>query len=279
MDGGIFDRWTRGLARRTSRRRAVGVAGAGAAVVAVSPAGRALAQDVDAIVVCRLDFEATVRIGPSSEDEDFTTIAGVLRLPVAARGGIDGGELAVDGGIDDGEIYAVGGQTSGRAVNLRIDVGRRDAIVAVGVGEQSLRACAGEYGGPATGPERGDLGDWRAVAIGLEDATPTPLATAASGGGDTGSGPQPTMPPPTACPPQACVDPLQWDPIACECSCNWLGAGHVACGGVCCPPGFVCLTDGSCMCPAGTEFCGDTCVTACPQGQQMNYGTCSCDPA
>jgi CXCXC repeat len=63
----------------------------------------------------------------------------------------------------------------------------------------------------------------------------------------------------------------------CECT-----TGFVACGGVCvsisCPSGgqFDPATCG-CVCPSGTELCGDACLGACPDGQVRNSTTCACE--
>lgn len=264
------DRVSLGLARRGTRRGAMRAAGAsGLAAVAggglVRPARAQVSQSV-----CVLEFTLTVRVGPDSESAADAEILGELRIPFGEGGSFDDGSLETDDGV-----FEVVGQGSGRSVSFRIDLGGRETIVAVGAGDSSLRACRGEYGGPATGPARGDLGDWRAIAlelVGADDAEST-VAPSDGGGGGSSDTPDPT---PTLCVPQACTDPLAWDPAACECNCSWIG--QVACGPVCCPIGSVCNDPGSgnCSCPGGTELCIDTCVELCPAGKARNWGDCTC---
>lgn len=274
MDGKLVDRLARTLGQRRSRRGALRVVGAGGAVALGASAGvdAARAQSQDAQAICVLDFEATVRLGPGAEDRRETVIVGELRIPLGRGGTFEGGVLTTD----DGERYDVVGQAAGRSVGLRIRVGERDVIVGVGAGDASLRACRGEYGGPATGPERGDLGDWRAIALELIDQAP-PTATAAPGGGDE---PMPTTPPePTPCPEEGCEQPLAWDAAACACTCSWIDPNMVTCGGICCPAGSTCLDPGagSCSCPDATVLCGNTCVPECDGGTQLNDSTCLCE--
>ena len=274
MEGRLVDRVARALAERRSRRSALRAAGAGGAamLVASSSAPRAAAQSDDALPVCVLDLEVSVRFGPSAADARDAVIAGELRIPFGPGGSFEGGTLTTDAGDE----YEVVGQASGRAVDLRIRLGGRDVIVGVGAGDASLRSCRGEYGGPAVGPVRGDLGDWRAIALELIDGA-TPTAAPAGGNEPT---PEPTTEPePTPCEPELCDEPLKWDDAACACTCSWIDPNMVTCGSVCCPAFSVCDDPGSssCACPAGTVLCGNTCVPECTGASMLNDSTCICE--
>lgn len=283
MDNRQLDTISRSLASRTSRRQALRSGGAGAAILGLLGIGASrpvAAQDDDVgntgqtglsdDGLCRLQFEADVRLGPSSQSDGAARIAGVLSFGISGDGDISG-TLETDAG----ERYSVIGQESGRSIALRIHIGD-DVLVAVGAGENPVRACSGEYGGPASGPMRGDLGDWIAIANGSSQ----PIATTTASAGTTlppesSSG---TTPAPTAMP--NCSDVVcdtstfTIDPATCECVCYDNG---VKCGNVCCPSGFVCNDEstGNCSCPVGTEYCNATCVSCAP-GQIVDMGTCAC---
>jgi hypothetical protein len=297
MDDRQFDTISRSLASRSSRRQALRSGGAGAAILGLlglRAARSAAAQDDDIgnagetglgdDGTCRLQFEGTVRLGPSAAPGQTSRITGLLSFRVGSDGAIDQGTLETD----DGAQYPVVGQGSGRSVALRIQVGD-DVLVAVGAGENALSDCNGEYGGPSSGPVRGDLGDWVALAGESSSTTPSggPAPTAASGGNNGGSsggssggnsGGSGTTPAPTEAPDcsGAVCDTTTFmiDPVTCECVCYDNG---VACGNVCCPSGFVCNDEstGSCSCPPGSEQCNATCVTCAP-GQILDMGSCAC---
>ncbi len=290
MEDRQFDAWSKTLARRGSRRQALKAGGAGAALLgALGLRGARIAEAQDDDVpgestqtataaegVCQLQFEADVRVGPSAASNNTNRLVGVLAFKLGDNGGITDGTLK----LGDGTSYPVGGQASGRSIALRIHVGNR-TLVAVGVGDHNVRSCDGEYGGPATGPVRGDLGDWIATAGAAAPATPTAGASAttqaqsqptsqptSASGGDT-----PANPTTTPCD-LSCTDPLVVDPGSCTCVCP---GGLLVCGAVCCPIGSVCndAASGNCSCPSGSELCGDTCVS-CPAGQMLDFNDCSC---
>lgn len=285
MDDRQLDTISRSLASRTSRRQALRSGGAGAAILGllgIRSTRPAAAQDDDIggdgqtgmgdDGICRLQFEANVRLGPSTEPGETAHIAGLLSFSIGEGGGISDGTLETD----DGERYSVVGQGSGRSLALRIHVDD-DVLVAVGAGENSVRSCSGEYGGPSSGPVRGDLGDWIATASPAAQATSTATAgagtTPASGNSNGGTTPAPTATP--DCSNVTCdTSTFMIDPATCECVCYDNG---VACGNVCCPSGFVCndASTGNCSCPEGTEYCNATCVTCAP-GQIIDMGTCAC---
>jgi hypothetical protein len=282
MDDRQFDTISRSLAKRTSRRQALRSGGAGAAVLGFlgfGAARSAVAQDddvggegqsgLDASGICRLDFDAEVRMGPSAGSDQSAKITGQLAFRLDDKGGITQGVLQTA----DGENYQVVGQGSGRSLALRIHIGD-DVLVAVGAGDQLVSDCAGEYGGPASGPVRGDLGDWIATASG-SGATAT--ATAGAGAAPTQSSAQPTAAGPTAtadCSGVTCDPAFMVDPVTCECVCYDNG---VACGQVCCPAGYVCNDEssGNCSCPSGSQACNATCVT-CQAGEILDMNSCTC---
>jgi len=295
MEDRQFDAWSKTLARRGSRRQALKAGGTGAALLGMlglRGTTSSLAQDDDAPGTatptatagdgaCRMQFEADVRVGPSAASANTNRLSGELVFTPGDNGGINGGTFTTG----DGTSYPVTGQSSGRSISLRIQIGDK-TLVAVGVGDHNVRSCQGEYGGPATGPVRGDLGDWFATAEAAPPATPsagsgavTPTAgagattqaqsqpTASTGGGASGTS--------TATPCDlTCTDPLVVDPDSCSCVCP---NGLLVCGAVCCPVGSVCNdpASGNCSCPSGTELCGDTCV-ACPDGQMVDFNSCAC---
>ena len=285
MDGRQFDALSRTLANRTSRRGALRAGGAGAALAGLFGINRthARAQGNDpgedsfeqsetglqADGSCHLYFEANARVGPSSDSEESAKIAGLLKLVVGDNGGIDDSSLETE----NGTIYPVIGQASGRSISLRIDIDG-DILTAVGVSERNIRSCSGESGGPATGPARGDLGDWIAYPVGGVEETPTPAAIAIATATSASSAPaQPT--PTVDCSGVFCDGALVPNPETCECYCP-----GTECGAVCCPSGFVCndANTGNCSCPQGSYYCGDTCVE-CEAGQDIDYSNCTCHEA
>lgn len=279
MDDRQFDTISRSLASRTSRRQALRSGGAGAAILGLFGIRSARAQDgdVDANAetgigddgICRLDFEAIVRIGPSAGESETSRLAGLLSLEIGDGGGITDGSLETE----EGESYTVAGQSSGKSIALRIQIGD-DVLVAVGAGDTAVAACAGEYGGPASGPVRGDLGDWIATANTSSTATATGIAGQSSGTTPApGSNSGPTSTP--DCSNVSCdTTTFMIDPTTCECVCYDNG---VTCGNVCCPAGKVCTDPGSgtCVCPEGTEYCNASCVSCAP-GQVVDMGSCQC---
>ncbi|MGH2550012.1 MAG: hypothetical protein ACRDHN_11505, partial [Thermomicrobiales bacterium] len=86
MDDRQFDTISRSLAARTSRRQALRSGGAGAAILGLFGVRAARAQDDDIATdnstgmgedgFCRLDFDAKVRIGPSSESGENESLTG-----------------------------------------------------------------------------------------------------------------------------------------------------------------------------------------------------------
>ena len=125
-----------------------------------------------------LAFAATVRLGPSIEQmltpngTQSGELRGDLRFALSDTGTLEQGALL----LRNGTSLPVVGQATGYALQMRIALEPRVALVAVGVGEREIRDCTGAIDGVVTGPQVGDLGDWHAAA-----------SDQASGTGDTTS--------------------------------------------------------------------------------------------
>jgi len=124
----------------------------------------ACSSDKDATTACSLDFAASVNSGPSSGTE----LAGTLRLDLASDGSLSG-VLTQE---DDSTIDVVG-SADGYAINLAFALGEDATIFGVGTSDMPVAECTGTFGGPFTGPEEGDAGDWLARAFGLDSSTPS----------------------------------------------------------------------------------------------------------
>ncbi len=168
MEGYRFDRFSRGIARRFSRRRAIGGLGVSGAAGVMGIARRTgnvavarAAQDDD---VCVLDFRAAVRLGPSQGERRGGEWVGELRFTLDSDGEVSGGSLLLEGD-DDGDALPVTGQATGSAVTFRIEVDADEAsaLVAVGAGERDVARCRGTFSGLLAGPLPGDIGDWSAA--------------------------------------------------------------------------------------------------------------------
>lgn len=188
MDDKRFDALSRLLAARPTRRRSL-IAGGGGALLGLLGLGGARAQDDDLgdadetptgpatepatataepsasedDDLCRMEFTATVRTGPTLERGGEPVLTGLLTFRLGEDAEIVPGESQLE--AEAGNRYPVTGQTRGRAVSLRINLGP-SALVAIGTAERSARSCAGEIRGVTSGPLEGDLGDWVARATG-----------------------------------------------------------------------------------------------------------------
>ncbi len=101
---------------------------------------------------CVVNFEATVRSGPSAG----TALVGYAVFQT------DGSGALVDSHMRtvDGRTLPVTGRATGRDVTLRFDLGDGRAVQGTGTLGASIRDCQGEMRGPLTGPMPGDTGDW-----------------------------------------------------------------------------------------------------------------------
>lgn len=103
------------------------------------------------VIKCTVNFEATVHQGPNVG----LSLAGPLALEVDSTGNLTG-VLTTNGGT---YIQATG-QAVGHSINLVFDLGDDKHIFGVGSLENNIQECKGAIGGPFTGPEPGDSGDW-----------------------------------------------------------------------------------------------------------------------
>ncbi|MCA9859299.1 MAG: hypothetical protein KC438_06225, partial [Thermomicrobiales bacterium] len=256
MDGTRFDN----LARRFSRRKAVGAAGAAGLATAMAKVLPSHAQGGD--VTCQMSIQALTSAGPSFD----ILYSGVLEITIAEDGGIDSGSFTPVGGVS----VPVVGEVDGRALDLRVMFPTGQHLVLSGTGENDIETCSGALSGVFGGPELGDTGSW------LIDPSQSQLIDNGSGGFATATATSVAGATATpACPEIDCGSTHVLDPTTCQCGCP---APTEACGPVCCPAGSVCTDEvnGNCTCPDGTELCGDSCVESCPMGSYLDYETCHC---
>ena len=183
------------------------------------------------------------------------------------------------------------GQATGHALQVRIDLGQRLALVAVGVGEQEIAACQGAIDGLASGPDVGDLGDWHAAALrkadgasgagagetktggkkgGKKDSAPAGGAGAGAGaadGGRTGRGGRKEQPPTAEQPGGVIGGTGATGPAAPAGPSGPTGAtGTTGASG---PSG---VTAGQGACASGLTYCGNACVDL--MSDMDNCGAC-----
>lgn len=167
---------------------------------------------------CVVNFEATVRSGPSAG----TALVGYAVFQADASGALVDSHMRTV----EGQTLPVTGRVTGRDVTLRFDLGGGRAVQGTGTLGASIRDCHGEMRGPLTGPMPGDTGDWLGgdgdvvfvpdgegeLALGDGEAvtalrgggfTTVPdagivLADASMGLGDAAAPPPPPPPPPSS---------------------------------------------------------------------------------
>jgi len=110
-------------------------------------------------VHCLVDFEATVRQGPSNG----IALKGVFDFKVDEDGTLYG-QLKQE---NQQEILAAG-QVVGRAIHLVFALGENQNIFGVGTAKARITndTCGLALGGPFVGPAPGDAGDWLAKRLG-----------------------------------------------------------------------------------------------------------------
>jgi hypothetical protein len=110
-------------------------------------------------VHCLIDFEATVRQGPSSG----VALRGIFDFKVD-EAGVLYGKLMQE---NQSEILAAG-QVIGRAVHLVFDLSEDQLVFGVGAAKVRITndTCGLALGGPFVGPAPGDAGDWLAKPVG-----------------------------------------------------------------------------------------------------------------
>lgn len=257
MDSTRFDN----LARRLSRRKAIGAAGASGLVAAVTRVVPAAAQG-RGMTVCQMTVEALTSAGPSTGQ----TYNGVLEITLAPDGAVNIGNFTPSGGI----AAPVVGQANSRALSLRVTFADGQALVFTGTAENDLVVCSGQLSGVFGGPQLGDVGQWR-----IDPSQSQRTGTGVGGEVTATSVPATLTPTPTPCPDMTCDSPFVLDPNSCQCTCP---APTELCGPVCCPAGSDCTdaTNGECSCPSGTELCIDSCVSLCETGSYLDPTTCQC---
>src|SRR6478609_6004829 len=168
MDPHRFDRLSKAIANRLTRRQMLGGLGAGGLAAAALGETPSLAANDNS--TCVYDFDGVIGMGPSSTLGATNVVAGELTITLGPDGAIDSGKLVRAGG----DSWTVVGQAVGRAINLRFSVPKTGAFIAVGTGRHDIAGCAAAMGGPASGPLRGDAGSWTAtLKSGGPNATPT----------------------------------------------------------------------------------------------------------
>ena len=167
MDADRFDTLAKRLVTPTTRRATLGTAAAGGLLSALGlvrtvPEMRAAQRGS-----CVLAFVATVRQGPSV-GQVLTPggtkpgeLRGELSFSLSQTGNLEDAVLS----LPDGTSLPAVGQATGHSLQVRIELGQRQAVVAVGVGEQEVATCQGAIDGIVTGPNAGDLGDWHAAVL------------------------------------------------------------------------------------------------------------------
>ena len=270
-----FDRLTRALGARSSRRKTMTrLGGAGLAVALGASQLQRAAADDDLGVSCTQSISGTIATG----DFAGAVFEGTLAFSLQ-QGLIDDGSFTVTGSnvnqlpaLVVGAVYPLVGSAEGRAIHLRIAVEEGRFLTLEGTGQNELTACGDDMAGTFGGPLDGVLGTW----LTFVDAQPPPQQPTQP--------PIPTTPPidPTVEPTQVVCDPkpdcgvtFVLDEASCMCVCP---GNNEKCGPVCCPGGSVCMDEasGTCSCPDGTEICGDLCVESCQPNYALN-DACMCE--
>jgi hypothetical protein len=271
MDGDRFDRLSRTIAERSTRRQALlRLGGGGFAASLLGFAGvRSAAAQQGQTTTCELQFAARFVTGPG----EGTSLSGELTIDIGPEGAIDNGTFR----STQGATFAVVGQATGRSLDMLFINTEDDQRISLnGVAARDVNLCRGGIRGTFGGPDVENLGTWRATRPATDNASPTPVGGGPGGpGGDTTTPAAPGAPTatPTPCPPVDCGTTFVQDPVTCECGCP---PPYDRCGEVCCFGGATCNPDGSCMCPPGTEPCNEVCTPSCPGGQILDPSTCQC---
>ncbi len=123
---------------------------------------------------CNWNFQGIVRVGPSTG----TAVQGTLTVQVGKDGDLSG-SLATS----DNKTIGMVGQLTGRAINVAFEYQKPTASAPgqyiFGSGTfwtpvSSTNPCGDNMGGTFSGPQDGDIGDWR-VCSGIPNSICPPL--------------------------------------------------------------------------------------------------------
>lgn len=183
MDASQFDSLSKRVATPATRRATLGAMVASVfGLSSAPPVARAAPGQT-----CTMSFVAAVRLGPSVNATlvPGTTqpgqMQGKLTFALDENGKLENASLT----LPDNTSLPVVGQATGNALQLRISIDGKVAVVAMGVGEAEIAECKGAVDGTTAGPQVGDLGEWHARGQGL---TGQPTATGGGKKGGKGGG-------------------------------------------------------------------------------------------
>ncbi len=120
-------------------------------IITVAISLAACSSSTASAATCSGDFEATVHAGKNAG----LSMNGTLSLQIQPSGNFIG-VLATE----DNPNIQVTGYAVSHAINLVFDLGDGRHLFGVGSLQNDIRECKGVAGGPFTGPEPGDSGDW-----------------------------------------------------------------------------------------------------------------------
>ena len=233
MDPNRFDRLSKSIAKRLTRRQMLGGLGAGGLAASVLKEDGSRAADTGA-VTCIYDFDGTIDLGPSSTLPSSNQISGELTLTIESDGSINSAKLDLPGG----QTWRVVGQATGRAINLRFSVPNTGAFIAVGTGRNDVANCTSAMSGPASGPKRRDAGSWSASLKSSSGAAPAASATPTQAAAATVAVVNPVVAPTQ----ESTIEPTAAATPSCdlECGADTLGLDAENC---------------VCLCPSGQTNC------------------------
>ena len=155
MDADRFDALSKRVATPTTRRATLGAMIASA----FGLAGTASLVQAAPGQTCTMAFVAAVRLGPS-QNQALTPggtspgqLQGELSFTLSNDGKLEHAALK----LSNNTSLPVVGQATGNTLQLRIGLGGRQALIALGVGEGEIAACTGAVDGTTAGPQIGDL--------------------------------------------------------------------------------------------------------------------------
>src|SRR4051794_21632785 len=140
MDGDRFDKLSRSIAERSTRRQALlrfGGGGVAASLFGLLGVREVEAQDTQT-KTCRLQLTAHWATGPDKGQDDLD---GDLTLKIGTTdGAIAGGSFKTKSGT----TYDVVGQATGRALSMVFTGGDQEVITLMGVAQRDVILCRGD---------------------------------------------------------------------------------------------------------------------------------------